>query len=370
MNIQTIESSSAKAKGEGRLAIADCDIHPARRSPKDLYPFLEKRWHEHLETFGSIQRMGSETAHAYPKGQPSAARRDAFPPTGFRPGSDLPFLREQLLDGYGIEFGVLNPVGDNGQSAQNQDFGAAYCAAINHWQLEVWAKQEPRLKASIVVPYDNTAAAVKEIEKWAGNPHFVQVLFQSRSSEPFGQRRYWPIYDAACAAGLPIGIHAFGFSGYAITGGGWPSYYIEDMVGHAQSCMALLNSMVIEGVFERNPTLKVVLIEGGFGWLPSLAWRLDKTWKTLKQETPHLKRLPSEYICDHLWLTTQPMEEPEDKQHLIDVIDWIGWDKLLFASDYPHWDFDDPTLALSVKVSDEKRRAFFFNNAMKLYGQI
>ena len=74
-------------------------------------------------------------------------------------------------------------------------------------------------------------------------------------------------------------MHAFGFGGNPNTSSGWASFYIEDMVGHAQACQAQLTSMVIEGVFERLPRLRFVLIEGGFGWLPSLAWRLDRAWK-------------------------------------------------------------------------------------------
>ena len=67
------------------------------------------------------------------------------------------------------------------------------------------------------------------------------------------------------------------------------------MVGHAQGFQAHLTSLVIEGAFERLPEPpRFVMIEGGFGWLPSLCWRLDKLWRRLADETPHLKRLPSE----------------------------------------------------------------------------
>ena len=81
--------------------------------------------------------------------------------------------------------------------------------------------------------------------------------------------------------------------------------------------------------------------------IPSpLAWRLDKLYERMRSEVPHLGKRPSEYIRRHIWVTTQPMEEPEDRQHLFDTMEWIGWDRLLFASDYPHWDFDDPFLRL------------------------
>ncbi len=140
------------------------------------------------------------------------------------------------------------------------------------------------------------------------------------------------------------------------------------MVGHAQNNQALLTSMVIEGVFERFPTLRVVLIESGFAWLPALMWRLDKHWKRLSDETPHLKRLPSEYIREHVWVTTQPVEEPEPRRHLLDVIEWIGWDRLLFATDYPHWDFDDPSRAFPLRMDPEQRQGLFLNNARAVFG--
>ena len=89
----------------------------------------------------------------------------------------------------------------------------------------------------------------------------------------------------------------------------------------------------------------------------------------MRKEFPHLKRLPSEYIKDHVWLTTQPMEEPAIKAHAMDSIDWIGWDRLLFATDYPHWDHDDPSQVLPQGVSEARRRSFFLANARAVYGQ-
>src|SRR5258707_9113529 len=103
-----------------------------------------------------------------------------------------------------------------------------------------------------------------------------------------------------------------------------------------------VTSLVFEGVFERFPKLKVVLIEGGFAWAPALCWRMDKHWERMRSETPHVTRPPSEYVREHVWFTTQPIEEPENPQHLAEVIEWIGWYRLIFSTDSPHWDLDHP----------------------------
>jgi predicted TIM-barrel fold metal-dependent hydrolase len=78
---------------------------------------------------------------------------------------------------------------------------------------------------------------------------------------------------------------------------------------------------------------------------------------------------PSDYFRRQIWLTTQPMEEPIHREHVLDTIEWLGWDRLLFATDYPHWDYDDPAQVLPMPVDETKRRDFFLNNAVRLYRQ-
>lgn len=353
---------------QARQAVFDCDIHPAPRSmEKDIFPHLSKRWVDHLSTYGSPLRSGFQTGNNYPKGQPQASRRDSFLPDGGFPGSDLDFMRKQHLDPNNVELGVMLPL-RIGLGLQNQELAAALCYALNEWQQVEWTSKEPRLKGSVVLPYEDPKASVKEIERCAGNPAFVQVEVLSRCAEPLGNRKYWPIFEAAQAAGLPFAVHAFGYGGWPVTAGGWPSYYMEDMVAHSQSMQSLVASMIFEGVFEKFPGTKLVLVEGGLAWLPTLAWRLDRLWSRLRSEVPDVKKPPSEYVREHIWVTSQPIEEPKQRNQIADVIDWIGWDRVLFASDYPHWDFDDPAHVLPLQLTKEKKQGFYIDNAKKLYG--
>jgi uncharacterized protein len=349
-----------------KLAIVDCDIHP-RAMIEDLRPYLSNRWWDYLQTYGLRPRHGHVKGYPFPKPTPLASRRDSWPPTGGPPASDLDFTREQHLDFYGIETGILNPLQPSGQGDQNPEVSAALASAINEWQVADWVRREPRFKASVVVPYEDAAASVTEIRRRAGNRDYAHVLLLSRTSEALGRRRYWPIYEAAVEAGLPVGIHVFGYSGWAMTGTGWPSFYLEEGVENATTTQQLIASMIMEGVFERYPELKVVLIETGFAWLPALGWRLDKHWERMRDEVPHVKRPPSEYLREHFWVSTQPMEETDKPDELIDVMEWIGFDRLLFASDYPHWDFDDPFLSLPPSLTDARRRAIYADNARALY---
>ena len=79
MNIQLMDRVATDQKI--KLAIADCDIHPTPKSvPVEIYPYLSKRWQDYMETYGIIYRQGFPTGPAFPKGQPNAARRDAYPP--------------------------------------------------------------------------------------------------------------------------------------------------------------------------------------------------------------------------------------------------------------------------------------------------
>jgi uncharacterized protein len=346
------------------VAVIDCDIHNTMPTPETLAPYLPERWRQHLAGFGL--RFYSSGA-TYPRLNRNAARTDAWPPGGGPPGSDLAFLRQQLLDAWGIEYGILNPLYLAGEQP-NLEYGAALAQAMNAWLIAEWLEPEPRLRSSLVVPYEDGALAAAEIDRHGADARFVQILLIARTREPLGRRKYWPMYKAAVRHGLPIGIHFGGAGGWPITGAGWPSFYIEDHAGMAQAFQAQVISLVCEGVFEQFPTLKVVLIEGGFAWLPPLMWRLDRSWRRLRDEVPHLRQAPSEYIRRHIWFTTQPIEEPPQPADFRNLLDQLAMDEhILFATDYPHWDFDAPDQAIPATVPRTLRRQIMAENARALY---
>jgi len=341
-----------------QLGIIDCDIHNAMASKDVLRAYLAQRWHvyyDHLRVPGRVQ-LGARP-------QPDFFRRDAFPPSGGAPGSDLTVLCEQYLDPFNVRAGVLSPL-DPIFWPTSGDLSLALNAALNDWMVAEWLSQDDRLYGAISVPLEDGARAAEEIARVAGEPRFVMVLLLVTSREPLGSTKYWPIYEVAAAHGLPVAVHVAGFSGTA-TATGYPTYHAESHLTMVMPYVAQTTSLVYSGVFDRWPTLQFVMEEGGLGWLPPLMWRLDRAWNSMRDDYPHLKVPPSQVIREHFWLTTQPLDEPEEPAFLSQLLDQLGMDeRILFASDYPHWDFDNPDRVLpAALVGRERREQIMTRNA-------
>jgi predicted TIM-barrel fold metal-dependent hydrolase len=343
--------------------VIDCDVHNVVPSIEALVPYLSDFWREYVRQ--SAFRGPADTAH--PAGTPTSTRPGSKPASGGPPGSDLALLREQVLDPWDVEYAILN-CAFAADSIHNPDSAAAMSAATNDWQVAEWLEKEPRLRASLVVPSHQPALAAQEIDRLGDHPGFVQVFLPVRSALPYGNRIYHPIFEAAVRHDLVVGLHFGGAPGNAPTASGWPSYYLEDYVNMASAFQSQILNMIVEGLFDEFPTLRVALIEGGFTWLPSLMWRLDKEWRGLRREIPWNKQLPSEYMRQHLRLTIQPIDAPPSAEQFLQIVDQLGSDDLLmFSTDYPHWHFDTPEEAQPVQLPDRLAKKIMTENARAFY---
>ncbi len=350
--------------------LIDADVHHAYRSQEELLPYLPEPWKTQV-----ARGRGLGTGHGYatPIG---VNREDAKPPQGGPPGSDPRFLAEHHLNRYHIDKAVLNPAGILSVGCSpDADFAAAVCSAYNDWIInsEWLESSNDRYYAAMLVATQDPEKAAREIERVGDHPRIASVLFTSASSTPYGQRRFWPLYAAAQKAGIPIAIHP-GAEGAGISGPptavGWPSNYLEWHTNLSQGYMAHTVSLVCEGVFQQFPRLMFVLTEGGIAWMPHLMWRLDKNFKALRQLAPWLTEMPSAIIRNHIRLTTQPIEEPENPKHLLQILDMLGSDRmLLYSSDYPHWDFDDPFAALR-HLPEDMRQRIYRENALETFTRL
>jgi predicted TIM-barrel fold metal-dependent hydrolase len=339
------------------IPIIDCDIHPTADS-RPVGPYIPAEYQEAMR-----QGMGGQPGQGYanPFG---VQRRDAACDDPHQTGVDL-------LDRYGIAYGVLQPPGLSTSLTLNIDVGSAKARAWNDWQIAEWLEADDRFLGSICVNMHDPEGAVREIRRAkAAHRRMVQIIVSGESRDLYGHRRYFPIYEACEELGLPFALHP-GNEGAlnSATPIGRPSGYFEWHTAIPLTFQAHVISMVTEGVFEKFPGLKLVLTEGGIAWLVHTMWRLDKNFKALRSTTPWLKRTPSEYIIEHVRMTTQPLEEPDNPEHLLQIFDMIQANKTVcFASDFPHWDFDDPRRVFPRQMSDELRRRIYYQNAAELYG--
>ena len=347
----------------------DCDIHPQVGDPEELLAYVDPAQREWFRAQGaSLGLPGYSWTH------PSSWFRQDIDQNGHPPAADVEAVRRELLDPSETDIGVLN--GDDAVlvSLMPSPYRAVELArAHNEWLRERWLDAEPRLRASILCPAQDPEAAAAEIHRAADDERFVQVLLCGGADRPYGEPRYLPIFEAAVEHGLPVAIHSGG-EGMGIAappGGAGPvTFYIEwHTIGSACSTMSHLVSLLCHGTFERLPALKVLLIEGGLAWLPGMLWRLDTNWRALRSEVPWLERKPSEVAREHVRFSTQPLEHTDGHDEtLFEMLEAAGApDNLCFASDYPHWDFDDPGFMLN-RLPEAWRAKVLHENAAELYG--
>ena len=350
----------------GLMHPIDCDIHLAIPNTGALLPYLDDYWREHIIRRG-IDGDNLELS-AYPAGAPLNLRPDWRPPSG-PPAADFASVRSHVLDTFQSRFAICNVL-NGAQIMHSEDLAAALCRGINNWIVAEWLDRDPRLRASIVVPVCSAELAAEEIERCAADKRFVQVLMLAMTELPLGRRQNWPIYRAAERHDLPIGIHAGSALLHPPSAIGWPSYYLEDYVSQAPGFAAVLNSLVTEGVFVKFPRLKVVLIESGVTWLPAYLWRINKTWRGVRAETPWVDRPPAEIIREHVRLTIQPFDDPDDPSQVQTIIEEIGCDKmLLFSTDYPHWHFEG-TDAVPPGLPHDLVRKILIDNPLETYSRL
>jgi predicted TIM-barrel fold metal-dependent hydrolase len=342
---------------DGSLPIIDCDIHPSPSKENPLEAFVPKEIQEALR-----QGMGSHKGHAYanPFG---VTRRDAN-------CQDPGVVGRDLLDRYNIAFGILQPPGMSVSLIHNIDVANGMARAWNDWTINTWLGADKRFYGSVAVNMNDPVAAVKEIPRVGGHPQMKQISITGEAVRLYGNRSYFPIYEAAQEHGLLMCLHPGAEGSYcSSTAVGRPASYFEWHTGVPTVFMSHLISIIAEGVFVKFPRLKWIFTEGGVSWFSHVMWRMDKNFKALRSTVPWMKRLPSEYMIDHVRFTTQPMEETGNADHTLAMLEMIHAEKTLcFATDYPHWDFDSPEVVLPRKVPQAMRERIMYENAAELFG--
>ncbi|MFB6160651.1 MAG: amidohydrolase family protein [Haloferacaceae archaeon] len=252
------------------------------------------------------------------------------------------------LDEFDIEYGVVTPTLHTLiNTVENTRCAVALANAYNSWVLDQHLDEYDALKATIVVPPQMPEKAAEEIDDRADERDMVGVMLPSSGLlPPAGHRRYDPIYEAAEDHGLPVVMHGANsaFQHSFPTQRRWNETKLENhVITHPFGHMWNVTTMMAQGVPARYPDLEFVVQEAGIGWIPYLMWRLDDEYMARPHEAPFLDRLPSEYMRDQFYYTTQPLGHTAGHpEHLARMIEMVGTESIMYASDIPHHDFDPP----------------------------
>lgn len=342
----------------------DCDVHPAVPGTGALLKYMDDHWREQIVERG----IDGLDAMSFPPGIGALGREDWRLPAG-KPGSDPDRTIKDVLDGFDLSFAILNCL-YHVQGAYDENMSIGLARAVNNWVKAEWLDRDPRFRASIVIPTESPELAVDEIDRLASDKRFVQIMMLAGGEIPMGRRFHWPIFRAAEKHGLPITVHAGTNYRHAPTSIGWPSFFVEEYVGHPHMFQMQLLSLITEGVFTKFPNLKFVFAESGFTWLPPSIWRANKTWKAMRVETPWVDRPPAEIVRSNFRFTLQPSDIALDGTGLAKTIEHIGSDDvILFSTDYPHAHFEGKR-ALPPGLSDSQIRKICIDNPLATYPRL
>lgn len=239
--------------------------------------------------------------------------------------------------------------------------------AYSRWFTEQILVDDPLIKTMVYLPMNDVEASLRTIEHFSDKPGVVGFMITSGRFKAIHSNEYMPIYRALEERGMPLGFHAIHNAKERLFEG-MNRFISVHALGFVFNNMVHITNWLINGLPERFPNLKVIWIESGLAWLPFIAQRLDNEYLMRSSEAPLLQRLPSEYMQD-FYYSTQPMERT-DMAALEQTMRIINAEnRLMYASDYPHWDFDLPSTIYDLPfLSEDAKRNILGRNALECFG--
>ena len=368
--------ASKEATGQvslGDLTLVDADSH-LTETTRELRPYMDDPGVEKLLDASKIAAYDVYSAHRASPAFAQTAATDAHEDL-VHEGVTEPGPKRELMDAFDIDYTVLTPGLNLILATVNHDPTAvALASAYNRYVTDTFGDEAGMAMTLLVAPQRPERAA-EEVDRWADHPDVVGVQLPADGLvPPAGHQRYDPIYEAAQDHGLPVVLHSGDAGAETVfpIQRNWAETFAEAHAFSfpAQSIWQLI-SQVFQGVPERFPDLEFVVQESGSEWLPWLMWRLDDHYLQNSQDIPVLQTLPSEYIRDQYYFTTQPLGHTERPGQLAQLLELAGGaETLLFATDHPHPDFDPPSELfgpLRSHFEEDEIRGMMGKTAMRVF---
>ena len=277
-------------------------------------------------------------------------------------------LMRRVMDALYIDWQVLFPgnllqLGLHPQPRVEVQLAFAY----NRFLMERIIPEEPRLKTLLYLPFCEPTECERMVNEFADNPDVIGFMVTSVRYKSVHHDSYMGLYSLIEETGKPLCFHA---------GNNWQDDYLKQLdtfismhaISFVLCNMVHLANWVMHGLNERFPNLDVIWTESGVAWVPFMMQRLDNEFLMRSSEAPNLKRLPSEYIQE-MYFTTQPMERTNMELLEANFKAMRADTQLLYASDWPHWDFDAPNTIYDLPFLDEDgKKNILGRNAARIFG--
>ena len=273
----------------------------------------------------------------------------------------------------GIDLAIIyGPEYDMWYDGIDPEMQAALCRAYNRWGQEMRETSGGRVLTSGPIPLSDVGRAVEEIqyayEELGIRAFWTRPNFMNRRN--LGDRYYDPIYELLQELDVAFATHEFmGLNANTEGVDRFNTFTEWHTVVHQHEAMNAMLSMIVQGVYERFPKLRCAYMEAGCGWVPSWLHRIDEQLEMAgAKEFPELSMTATDYWKRNCWTST----ECEEK-YVTDVIRWLGDERIVYESDFPHPDSKYPHSTRTFlelipdQLSDESKRKILWDNAIDLY---
>jgi predicted TIM-barrel fold metal-dependent hydrolase len=250
------------------------------------------------------------------------------------------------------------------------DLQAAMARAYNRWAEEMRETSGGKVLAAGPVPLCDITRAVDEVRY--AYEHLGTRCFWARPN-PFnhrtlGDRDYDPLWELLEDLDVAFATHEFmGLNGTSAGGDRFESFVEWHACVHPMEAQMAMLAMIVNGIFERFPRLRVAYMEAGSAWVPSWLHRIEEHVELAGWlEAPECTKEPIEYFARNCYVTTEC-----DEHLLYHAIEELGDNRILFETDFPHPDSKYPravqTFLSLERVSDQSKRKILWDNAVDFY---
>jgi predicted TIM-barrel fold metal-dependent hydrolase len=282
-------------------------------------------------------------------------------------------IQQDLVNRFNIDYPIINATSFLPRLPQS-DLAIALMRAYNDLVLDRYLDSNPNFRGLITLATQKPNKAAEEIDRLSDEDQFVGIyLATSGADRPLGDERYDPIYKAAEDNNLAVAYHAsagaFMFD-FPKQNKGFEKFFEVHSMAHPWGQMMTMVSLLANGTPVKFPDLDFVFLEAGLGWIPYMMMRLNREYSMRRSEVPLLEKSPEEYIRE-FYFASQPVGEPNNPEHLSQIMQMVGPESICFATDYPHWDFDSPEAInkhLNAHFTPDERDKVLGENAAEAFG--